>query len=150
VGEAESLKAMASAAPGLVPSLLALGLVDENGKETEGSEGRPFFISEYKEITPLTERAGAILGRRLAMEMHTYMSAKGFGFDVPTFCGATRLRNGWYGSWEQCFDTLIGDLLSTLAGRGGYSELCLKGQDVRTKRVSSPLLSFRSSLCPSG
>ncbi len=138
VGEAESLKAMESAALGLVPSLLALGFVDENGEETESSEGSPFFISECKEITPLTERTGAILGRRLATEMHRHTSAKGYGFEVPTFCGATRLRNGWYESWEQCFDTLIRDLLSTLTERGNYSELCRKGQDVRTRRVPCP------------
>ncbi|KAH9044524.1 fructosamine kinase PKL/CAK/FruK [Lactarius pseudohatsudake] len=141
VGEAESLKAMGSAAPGLVPSLLALGFLDENGEETESGEGSPFFVSEYKEIAPLTGRTGAILGRRLATEMHRYTSSKGYGFDVPTFCGATRLRNGWYESWEQCFDTLIRDLLSTLAERGKYSELCRKGQDVRTRRVS-PLALF--------
>jgi protein-ribulosamine 3-kinase len=136
VGEAESLKAMGSAAPGLVPSLLALGFVDENGEETGSSEGRPFFISEYKDITPLTERSATTLGRRLATEMHRCTSAKGYGFEVPTFCGATRLRNGWYESWEQCFDTLVQDMLSTLTERGNYSELCRKGQDVRTRRVS--------------
>jgi protein-ribulosamine 3-kinase len=136
VGEAESLKAMGSAAPGLVPSLLALGFVDENGEETGSSEGRPFFISEYKDITPLTERSATTLGRRLATEMHRCTSAKGYGFEVPTFCGATRLRNGWYESWEQCFDTLVRDMLSTLTERGNYSGLCRKGQDVRTRRVS--------------
>jgi fructosamine-3-kinase len=67
--------------------------------------------------------------------MHRYTSAKGYGFEVPTFCGATRLRNGWYESWEQCFDTLIRDLLSTLTERGNYSELCRKGQDVRTRVI---------------
>lgn len=138
VGESESLKAMGSAAPGLVPSLLALGFVDKKGEETESREGSPFFISEYKGIAPLTERSGATLGRRLATEMHKYTSANGYGFEVPTFCGATRLRNGWYETWEQCFDTLIRDLLSTLTGRGNYSELCRKGQDVRTRRVSCP------------
>ena len=133
VGEAESLKAMGSAAPGLVPSLLALGFVGENGKETGSSEGNPFFISEYKNITPLTERSGATLGRRLATEMHRYTSAKGYGFGVPTFCGATRLRNGWYESWEQCFDTLIWNLLSTLTERGNHLQLCRKGQDIRKR-----------------
>lgn len=161
VGEAESLKAMALAAPGLVPSLLAFGFVDddENGEETDGplgggggitssapDDGRPFFISEYKEMSPLTEHSGAILGKRLATEMHFYTSPNyrvgvegsgfargGFGFEVPTFCGATRLRNGWYGTWEHCFDVLIGDLLSTLEARGGYAELCRRGQDVRLK-----------------
>ena len=186
VGEAESLKAMALAAPGLVPSLLAFGFVDENGEEIDiggpgGDAGsgstsspshgisldldqdpdasgrasasgrrRPFFISEYKDMSPLTERSGAILGKRLATEMHGYTSpnyrvggvegagagpgpAGGFGFGVPTFCGATRLRNGWYDTWERCFDVLIGNLLSTLEARGGYSELCRRGQDVRLK-----------------
>jgi len=150
VGEAESLKAMALAAPGLVPSLLAFGFVDENGEEIDGggsssdhgtASGRlgPFFISEYKDMSPLTERSGAILGKRLATEMHGYTSPStpnasgGFGFAVPTFCGATRLRNGWYDTWERCFDVLIGDLLSTLEARGGYAELCRRGQDVRLK-----------------
>jgi protein-ribulosamine 3-kinase len=164
VGEAESLKAMALAAPGLVPSLLAFGFVEnENGEEEEEEEidgsgsppgpdadgGRPFFISEYKDMSPLTERSGAILGKRLATEMHCYTSpnygvvgvegegagtgAGGFGFGVPTFCGATKLRNGWYDTWQGCFDVLIGDLLSTLEARGGYAELCRSGQDVRLK-----------------
>lgn len=183
VGEAESLKAMALAAPGLVPALLAFGFVDEKGEEidrglgpSESSDGhdhdhdhgllRPFFISEYKDMSPLTERSGAILGKRLATEMHGYTSpnpspspnygvegveggatgatgATGsgfkFGFGVPTFCGATRLRNGWYDTWESCFDVLIGDLLSTLDARGGYAELCRRGQDVRLKVIPTLL-----------
>jgi len=98
VGEAESLKAIALAAPGLAPSLLAFGFVDENGEEVDGSAGSLFFISEYKDMTPLTERSGT------------------------TFCGATRLRNGWYETWERCFDALIGDLLSALGERGEYSD----------------------------
>jgi protein-ribulosamine 3-kinase len=133
VGETESLKAIALAAPGLAPSLLAFRLVTEHGEETEVSEAIPVFVSEYKNITPLTVRSGAILGSRLAKELHIHTSSKGYGFEVPTFCGATRLRNGWYETWEQCFDALIGDLLSTLSVRGGYSELCRKGQDIRTR-----------------
>jgi protein-ribulosamine 3-kinase len=138
VGEAESLRAMALAAPGLAPSLLAFGFVDQNGEEADGGEGSPFFISEYKNLTSLTERSGAILGRRLATEMHNYNSPSRdglacYGFDVPTFCGATRLRNGWYETWERCFDVLIGDLLSTLETRRGYSDLCGKGQEVRRR-----------------
>jgi protein-ribulosamine 3-kinase len=143
IGEAESLRAMALAAPSLAPSLLSFGFVDGNGEETDGGgDGSPFFISEYKDMTPLTERSGAILGKRLATEMHNYTSAngpeRGFGFGVPTFCGATRLRNGWYETWERCFDVLVGDLLSTLEARGGYSDLCRRGQDVRLRRVVPP------------
>ncbi|KAI9512538.1 fructosamine kinase PKL/CAK/FruK [Russula earlei] len=184
VGEAESLRAIALAAPGLAPSLLAFGFVDENGEVIEeghrdgraagsagpagrddseswsssegssgarsrsqpgsGTDGSPFFISEYKDISPLTERSGAILGRRLATEVHGHASPAGalgcgYGFGVPTFCGATRLRNGWYETWERCFDALIGDLLSTLSTRGGHSDLCRSGQEVR-QRVIPALL----------
>ena len=141
VGEAESLRAIALAAPGLAPSLLAFGFVDEKGEEINGSEGRPFFISEYKDLRPLTVRSGAVLGKRLATELHNHTSPNGlgYGFAVPTFCGATRLRNGWYETWERCFDVLIGDLLSTLEARGGYSDLCRRGQDVRLRRVSLSL-----------
>ncbi|KAH9968595.1 Fructosamine kinase-domain-containing protein [Russula dissimulans] len=129
VGEAESLRAMALAAPGLVPSLLAFGFVDENGEEIDdaagGGGGRPYFISEYKVLSPLTERSGAVLGRRLATEMHGYTSpdleGRGYyyGFGVPTFCEV-----------GGCFDVLVGDLLSTLETRGGYPELCRKAKKV--------------------
>lgn len=148
VGEAESLRAMALAAPGLVPSLLAFGFVDENGEVIDrDGEGSPFFISEYKHLTPLTERSGSTLGRRMATEMHDHASPNGcYGFEVPTFCGATRLRNGWYETWERCFDVLVGDLLSTLEARGGYSDLCGKGQEVRQRRV--PRLQFSRVLPP--
>jgi len=139
VGEAEALKAMALAAPGLIPSLLALKFVNERGEETEDNGAIPVFISEYKDITSLTNQSGAILGRRLAQELHSYTSSKGYGFEVPTFCGATRLRNGWYETWERCFDTLVGDLLSTLSARGGHSDLCRKGQDVRTRVIPALL-----------
>jgi len=151
VGEAESLRAMALAAPGLVPSLLAFGFVGESGEEIDDDAdggrggrggGRPYFISEYKNMSPLTERSGAVLGRRLATEMHNYTSPDGrrYGFGVPTFCGATRLRNGWYDTWEGCFDVLIGDLLAALETRGGsYEGLCRKGQEVR-QRVIPALL----------
>jgi protein-ribulosamine 3-kinase len=141
VGEAESLKAISLAAPGLAPPLLVFKFVNERGEETEDSraEAFPVFISEYKDITPLTEQSGAILGSRLAKELHNHTSSKGYGFEVPTFCGATRLRNGWYENWERCFDTLIADLLSALSARGGYSDLCRKGRDVRTRYVSDSL-----------
>ena len=135
--EAESLKALGLAAPGLVPTLLAFGFVDEKGREIDNGKGSPFFITEYKNMTALTERSGAILGRRLATEVHQYTSRKGFGSEVtPYYGGATRLRNGWYKTWEQYVDALIGDLLSALEARGGFSDLCRKGKDVRARRVS--------------
>ena len=134
VTEVESLKAISQAAPGLVPALLAFGFADEDGREADSSRGSPYFITEYKYMTPLTERSGAILGRRLATEVHNYTSPKGFGSDVqPYYGGVTRLRHGWYRTWEQYVDALVGDLLSSLEGRGGYSELCRRGQAIRAR-----------------
>ncbi|KAN0124814.1 Fructosamine/Ketosamine-3-kinase [Russula decolorans] len=144
VTEVESLKAIGHAAPGLVPTLLAFGFADEDGREADSSKGSPFFITEYKYMTPLTERSGAILGRRLATEVHNYASPKGFGSDVqPYYGGATRLRHGWYRTWEQYVNALVGDLLSTLEGRGGYSDLCRKGQAIRARVIPALLRPLR-------
>jgi protein-ribulosamine 3-kinase len=134
IGEAESLKAMADAAPGLAPRVLAFGVTDSSGNDTPiENHGRPYFLSEYKEMKSLTNEAAAALGKRLATELHMYKSKNGFGFGIPTYCGATRLENGWFETWEQCYDAMIGDLLTQLSKKGGYSGLCKKGDEVRRK-----------------
>ena len=144
VTEVESLKAIGRAAPGLVPTLFAFGFADEDGREADSAKGSPYFITEYRYMTPLTERSAGILGRRLATEVHNYTSPKGFGSDVPPYYGGvTRLRHGWYRTWEQYVDALVGDLLSMLEARGGYSDLCRKGQAIRARQVSSfPLVAI--------
>ncbi|KZT02459.1 fructosamine kinase PKL/CAK/FruK [Laetiporus sulphureus 93-53] len=139
VGEAESLKAIHIAVPGLAPRLIVCGTLDEETAEADSEIGRPYFLSEYKDMGSLTDSAAKVLGKRLATEMHAYKSTNGFGFHVPTFCGATRQQNGWYDSWEECYDRLIGSLLDTLEKRGGYESLCKQGKEVR-KRVIPALL----------
>ncbi|KAI0052522.1 fructosamine kinase PKL/CAK/FruK [Auriscalpium vulgare] len=138
-GEAEALKSMNTAAPGLAPALHVLGVVDKSGEDSKDGEGRPFFISDYKDFKSLTDESGAVLGRRMATELHRHKSTTGYGFHVPTFCGATRLANGWFETWEKCFDAMIRDLLGTLASRGRYKELVDKGAEVR-QRVIPALL----------
>ncbi|KAJ7446459.1 fructosamine kinase [Mycena galericulata] len=129
VGEAESLKQIAIASPGLAPRVLASGI----------HEQWPYMISEYKQLSSLTDTAARRLGKRLATELHQYKGLKGFGFDVPTYCGATRLQNGWFDSWDACFSAMIGDLLSQLVKKGGFSSLCTKGEEVK-KAVIPKLL----------
>ena len=90
-------------------------------------------MSEYKNIGSLTDASAEKLAKRLATEMHNYKSMMGFGFAVPTFCGRTKQDNGWYDSWEQCYDALIGGLLSKLESSGGYDELCSKGEQIRRR-----------------
>lgn len=87
VGEAESLKHIARAAPGLVPQVSQNGLT---------ADGKPYLITEYLDIAHHSNASLSRLAKRLASELHAYKSNKGFGFDVPTFCGATKLENGWY------------------------------------------------------
>ena len=126
VGEAESLQAINTAAPGLAPKLLAFG--------TDEASSKPYFISEYKDLAPLTESAARILGERMAKELHMYKSTQGFGFAVPTYCGVTRLENGWHESWQDCFSSLIGGLLAKLT-RQEYKELVKKGETVRQRYI---------------
>ncbi|KAG5644623.1 DNA-dependent RNA polymerase II [Asterophora parasitica] len=97
-GEAESLKAIEAAAPGLAPRVLSSGI---------DNDGKPYFVSEYKMLDRLDETGGKTLARRLATELHAHTSDKGFGFHAPTYCGATRLKNGWFESWEACFSSMI-------------------------------------------
>ncbi|KAF7303244.1 Fructosamine kinase PKL/CAK/FruK [Mycena kentingensis (nom. inval.)] len=126
-GEAESLKHIHDAAPGLAPRLLVFA-TDISGT---GGDRRPCFISQYLDITYLREPATKQLAIRLARELHAHTSAQGFGFDVPTYCGATRLANGWFDSWAECFSAQIGNLLSQLRNKGArYSALCAQGERV--------------------
>lgn len=125
VGEARSLEAIETAAPGLVPKLFSYG-------QEEG--GRPYFISEYKNIGGLAGNATNMLAKRLAQELHQYQNREGFGFGVPTFCGATKQKNGWYKTWEHCYDDLIGNLLEGLAEHD-YDDIVKIGKEVRGQYV---------------
>ncbi|KIK70733.1 hypothetical protein GYMLUDRAFT_65949 [Collybiopsis luxurians FD-317 M1] len=129
-GEAESLKGINIGAPGLAPKVFSSGTFQD---------GKPYFISEYKNIGHLTDSGATVLGKRLATELHAYKSQDGFGFSVPTYCGATRIKNGWCDSWEKCFSEMIGDLLEKLRKKGRYQELCTKGETIR-KEMLQPLI----------
>ncbi|KAI6109356.1 Fructosamine/Ketosamine-3-kinase [Pisolithus croceorrhizus] len=131
-GEAESLRAIYEAAPGLAPRLLASGIT---GDDTRPGAGNPFFLSEYMDIGGLTVQTAELLGERLAKELHAFKSPDGFGFAVPTYCGATRQDNGWFSTWEECFSTMIKNLLQKLPSERKYVELLNKGEEVRKKVV---------------
>ncbi|OAX36294.1 Ketosamine-3-kinase [Rhizopogon vinicolor AM-OR11-026] len=133
VGEAESLRAIHNAAPGLAPQVFSAVHPDGAASPLE----RPYFLSEYRNITSLASnfKAGEELGRRLAAELHAYQSTKGFGFHVPTFCGATRQENGWHQTWEECYSAMIGSLLTMLRDKGRFSEVCTKGEEVKSKVI---------------
>lgn len=133
IGEAESLKAMDIAAPGLAPRLVASGIIGEEDAESPSDVGKPYFVCEYKELGRLTDASAKVLGKRLATELHGCKGMEGFGFNVPTFCGRTRQGNGWFATWEKCYDALIGGLLENLKEQGGYSDLCSKGEQVRAR-----------------
>ncbi|KAI0639577.1 fructosamine kinase PKL/CAK/FruK [Trametes polyzona] len=139
IGEAESLKAMESAAPGLAPKLIDCGVIDSSTQERDGDVGRPYFLSEYKDIGTLSTTAAKALGKRLATELHAYKSPNGFGFHVPTYCGQTRQDNGWYEAWTECFDALIGGLEDKLRAQGGYEPLCKQITQVRERVIPSLL-----------
>ncbi|KAJ6575313.1 fructosamine kinase PKL/CAK/FruK [Mycena capillaripes] len=121
LGEAESLKHIDIAAPGLAPRVIASG---SDGKQ-------PYMVTEYKDLTSLNETVARRLGERLATELHHDKGLNGFGFGIPTYCGPTRLQNGWFDSWDACYSAMIGDLLAQLVTKGGFASLCAKGEEVR-------------------
>ena len=123
VGEAESLKEINNAAPGIAPRVFVYGDTD----------GKPYFLSEYLDYGYLTNKASGTLAKRLATELHQYKSTKGFGFQAPTYCGATRQDNGWYETWEVCYSAMMGALLAKLSQRGTFRELVDKGNEVRRR-----------------
>ncbi|KAH0591003.1 hypothetical protein H2248_001114 [Termitomyces sp. 'cryptogamus'] len=125
-GEVESLRAMWEAAPGLSPRVLSSGVDSGN---------RPFFISEYKDLHRLGDATAKVLATRMATELHAKASEKGFGFHVPTYCGVTRLRNGWFETWEKCYSCMIGDLVDQLRNKGCHEELCDLSNEVRERLV---------------
>ncbi|EAU92774.2 fructosamine Kinase PKL/CAK/FruK [Coprinopsis cinerea okayama7 len=121
VGEAESLKAIQRAAPGLAPEVYAYGTLQD---------GKPYFISEYKNMGHLTTPAAKELAKRLANELHQLKSLHGFGFHVPTHCGPTRFENGWYPTWEKCYSAMYQHLISEIRRKGGKEHLCKVGDKV--------------------
>lgn len=125
-GEAQSLVELDKAAPGLVPRLLCYGTLED---------GKPFFISEYAEISTLSYRAADVLAKRMALELHSeeHASSNGYGFSIPTYCGVTKLSNGWFDTWEKCYASMTGDLLSQLESKGRYRALCTKGEVVKNE-----------------
>lgn len=124
-GEAESLKVIEDAAPLLSPHLFAFGILES---------GAPYFVSEYKDLDSLSTGAAIILAKRMATELHCPKPiTPGFGFSIPTYCGITKLSNGWFQHWDECYSAMIGELLVELERKGGFDSLCKKGtiiQDV--------------------
>jgi protein-ribulosamine 3-kinase len=122
-GEAASLRLLGQAAPGLVPRLF--GCFDKDGKT--------HFVSEFLSLNPgLSPTSTDDLANRLASEVHRFGSQNGkYGFQVPTYCGATRLSNGWFDTWDACFASLVRELLAYLRTKGpAYRVLCERGEAV--------------------
>lgn len=81
----------------------------------------------------LSGKSAELLGKRIATELHAFKSSKSYGFDIPTYCGATRQENGWFETWEECYSTMIKNLLLKLERRRGSTELIAKGEEVRSR-----------------
>ncbi|CAE6427774.1 unnamed protein product [Rhizoctonia solani] len=125
--EIRSLELMSTAAPGLCPNVISAS-----------HEGRPYLISNYLNLSSLSSSAGAsnILARRLATELHAAKSEnEKYGFECPTFCGATKIDNGWYDTWADAYSAMIGGLLDKLERKGSYKELCGKGREVQQRAI---------------
>ncbi|KAI6120593.1 Fructosamine kinase-domain-containing protein [Pisolithus croceorrhizus] len=93
---------------------------------SQSSSGKSTWTSEG-----LTIQTAELLGERLAKELHTFKS--------PERIWIRRQDNGWFSTWEECFSTMIKNLLQKLPSERKYVELLNKGEEVR-KRVVPWLL----------
>lgn len=90
LGEAEGLRLMAQASPGLVPSIYLA---------EESKDGRTaLFLSEYINLGRSTSSSMSKLAEKMANELHNpeaHVGVAGFGFARPTHCGVTKQDNTW-------------------------------------------------------
>ncbi|KAF8313827.1 Ketosamine-3-kinase [Clavulina sp. PMI_390] len=137
-GEAASLNVFASISPGLAPNVLAHGI--------DPASGKPYMVSDYLDLRGrLDDSAAKELAKRLALEVHAHGSENGmYGFNVATFCGATRFENTWRERWDECFSGMIRSLLERI----NDTELSSMGEKVVT-RVIPYLLGDRLQVQPS-
>jgi protein-ribulosamine 3-kinase len=124
-GEAESLKLLSKAAPGIAPGLVLCQKVPRG----------TIFVSEYIDFGgSLSISSFEELAKRLSTEVHQYKSESGFGFGLPSYCGATKISHGWFSTWSECYSNMLGDLLFQLQARGHqYLDLCEKGHELRNR-----------------
>ncbi|KAG8921001.1 hypothetical protein FRC02_000490 [Tulasnella sp. 418] len=134
-GESESLKAMNDVAPGICPKVIRFDELEIP------NSGGAVMISEYKDMGGLNSQVAQILAKRLALEMHDPERSKQattkedgtrqWGFHVPTYCGPTRIENGWYDTWEEAYGAMIGGLVDKLEGTS--SEVVKLGRELQSK-----------------
>lgn len=112
-GEARGLVAMARTAPGLAPEFIVSCSTSKSDSKEQCA-----MLSQYFDLGRGGDQRE--LARRIA-QMHTPLSKLqskgdqeplGYGFPVPTHCGATEQDNTWEQSWEDFFrDRRLGDLV---------------------------------------
>lgn len=120
--EAAGLRALAESACGLiVPRPLAWD---------DGGPGRGFLVLEELQSAPAAPESDEVLGRGLAA-LHAASDARGFGFDLPGYCGATPQPNPWTSCWSEFFrEQRLGHQLRLAAGRGLSADALSLGERV--------------------
>ena len=130
------MKAIHKAAPGLAPTVIAIGNAkrppdSDDEDEDIDEEEVPYMVTTYIFLTPLSPVSSLALARRLASEMHAATSPTGkFGFECPTYCGVTLVQHGWQDTWSSLYKNMITGLLDGLREKGSYAEVCRLGMDV--------------------
>jgi protein-ribulosamine 3-kinase len=133
-GEVESLRALATTCPEVVPAVYAFE-IDLDRKEAG-------MVSQYFDFSSSSIRPARgdrncqrELARRVA-RLHTAPPAVTagdhavFGFHVPTHCGVTEQDNSWEDSWEVFYrDRRLGDLV----GRIGDQDINRVWAEIRDK-----------------
>lgn len=108
-------------------------------------------MSQYIQLGSLSDSGQAALGKRLA-EMHSHNlssnEVQDFGYDIPTYCGDTKMDNTRSANWAEFFaNRRIRDLSKRIAKEQGDSPLLELAEQVAEEVV--PFLCGSKDIKPS-
>ncbi|RPA86356.1 Ketosamine-3-kinase [Ascobolus immersus RN42] len=141
LGEYKSLDAISNAVPDFCPTPIAHGTIN----------GTSYLLTSFLHLDSRGGRSDEEqrgLARSLA-KLHTSPSPNGqFGFDVPTYCGATKQDNTWHDKWADFFsEARLGGVVDAIKKerRGRAAEVEAVVGKVREKVVRRLLGEMREN-----
>lgn len=100
-----------------------------------------FLVLEFMKPAPRTGRFDEVLGSGLA-RLHSKTHARGFGFDISTYCGTTLQRNPWTPNWIDFYrDQRLSPLVKHLVDAGAFDRSAHKMSEALLSKLHERLAS---------
>jgi hypothetical protein len=127
-----SLHHLREVVPKLVPKMFSVRF--EKGSSTSNQPHQPYIIYKYEKLQSLSPTSAKTLGQQLATKIHECKTQVGFGYYYPVYYRGIKIIDGWFGSWEACYQALITGALSHLES-DEYSGLNRQVEKVKERHV---------------